>query len=425
MEFWQAVAHSERESVGSRRGKTNRMACLLKYRRHWVIDYRDAEGRRHIEKVSSKTEGMEKLTEITLALRQGTFDPGRDKVLFKHYAVPWLQSWRGEITQSTFISYEYALRQHILPAFGECEIGKITPAQVRLFIAGKSEQKKASGELLSKDSVRIYKAVFHAILEAAVEDDIIPTNVAHMKPKRGANAAARRAKGERQARIRAKVFTREQLCLFLKAAQEYAPEYLLLFFLMARTRLRIGEAIALQIGDLDFVNCLINVQRNIVKGVVGLPKSGLTRQVVMSGQLRRLLGEIVLDRKEQLLRLGLSADELSGMWLFQNQAGKPMDDSKVRKVFACLLARAGLGRRNLHFLRHSFASLLIQQGESLTYVKEQLGDASIDMTVDVHGHLVPGGNRQAVDKLDEGFESPDLVGITHVRVMTGPKVIIG
>jgi integrase len=55
----------------------------------------------------------------------------------------------------------------------------------------------------------------------------------------------------------------------------------------------------------------------------------------------------------------------------------------------------------LHDLRHTFASLLIQQGESLAYVRDQLGHASIQLTVDTYGHLIPGANRQAVDKLDD------------------------
>ena len=54
-----------------------------------------------------------------------------------------------------------------------------------------------------------------------------------------------------------------------------------------------------------------------------------------------------------------------------------------------------------HDARHTFASLLPQQGESLAYVRDQLGHSSIQMTVDVYGQLVPGLNRQAVDKLDD------------------------
>ena len=53
----------------------------------------------------------------------------------------------------------------------------------------------------------------------------------------------------------------------------------------------------------------------------------------MSTQLVRVLGQLVLDRKEQLLKLGLSVDELPTLWLFQNEAGKPMDDCKVRIIF--------------------------------------------------------------------------------------------
>ena len=42
---------------------------------------------------------------------------------------------------------------------------------------------------------------------------------------------------------------------------------------------------------------------------------------------------------------------------------------------------------------------ILNNGESLAYVKDQLGHGSIRMTVDTYGHLVPGANRQAVDKL--------------------------
>ena len=55
-------------------------------------------------------------------------------------------------------------------------------------------------------------------------------------------------------------------------------------------------------------------------------------------------------------------------------------------------------------LRHTFASRLITNGENPKYVSEQMGHASIAITVDIYGHLIPGGNRQAVDKLDIRLE---------------------
>jgi integrase len=75
-----------------------------------------------------------------------------------------------------------------------------------------------------------------------------------------------------------------------------------------------------------------------------------------------------------------------------------MYNVKNRYFHKCL-TKAGLRRIRFHDLRHTFASLLIQNGESLAYVKDQLGHASIKMTVDVYGHLVPGANREAVNRL--------------------------
>ena len=61
-------------------------------------------------------------------------------------------------------------------------------------------------------------------------------------------------------------------------------------------------------------------------------------------------------------------------------------------------------RRGFHDLRHTFASLLLRQGESMVYVKEQMGHSSIQVTVDLYGKLIPGRNKQAVDRLDTPVE---------------------
>lgn len=63
------------------------------------------------------------------------------------------------------------------------------------------------------------------------------------------------------------------------------------------------------------------------------------------------------------------------------------------------MAKAGLRYIRIDDLRHTFANLLIQQGESLTYVKEHMGHHSSKITVDTYGHLVPGENKAAVDRL--------------------------
>jgi integrase len=63
--------------------------------------------------------------------------------------------------------------------------------------------------------------------------------------------------------------------------------------------------------------------------------------------------------------------------------------------------KAGLRNMRFHDIRHAFASLFSSKGESPIYVKDQLGHSSIQMTVDIYGHLIPSGNRDAVNSLDE------------------------
>jgi integrase len=66
-----------------------------------------------------------------------------------------------------------------------------------------------------------------------------------------------------------------------------------------------------------------------------------------------------------------------------------------------LLNQAGVTYRKPHALRYTYASLLIQNGESLACVRDRLGHSSIKITVDTYGHLAPGAIKAAVDRLDE------------------------
>jgi len=80
--------------------------------------------------------------------------------------------------------------------------------------------------------------------------------------------------------------------------------------------------------------------------------------------------------------------------------GKRMEQNHIRRVFKRVLRKAGMREMRVHDIRHTFASLLLSNGESPVYVKEQLGHSSIQMTVDTYGHLIPGSNRKAVNQLD-------------------------
>ena len=75
------------------------------------------------------------------------------------------------------------------------------------------------------------------------------------------------------------------------------------------------------------------------------------------------------------------------------------------KVFKKESEKAELRHIRIHDLQHTTASLILQDGASILYVKEQLGHHSAAFTFDVYEHLLPGGNKEAVDRLDNITEN--------------------
>ena len=197
--------------------------------------------------------------------------------------------------------------------------------------------------------------------------------------------------------FQATALTRNEASLLLDAAKEICPEYYPLFLTALRAGLRRGEVIALKWGDIQFgeseedTNRYILVQRNYAEGSFTTPKSRKSRRVDLSKELRRTLLEL---RDKRLLGAFLKGEvSIADDLVFPSKAGTVLNPSNlIHYHFLPAIEKAGLRRIRFHDLRHTFGSLLIQQGASLTYVKSQMGHASIRTTVDTYAHLIPGAD---------------------------------
>lgn len=174
---------------------------------------------------------------------------------------------------------------------------------------------------------------------------------------------------------------------------------------LARTGLRIGEALTLQADDIDLTQHGLWVRRTwgsrrkaLGNGRINAPKSNRIRRVDMSAQLARVLQGLLAVREAEAILKARTGPS----WLFLEGDGGPITPGAFwQNIWRPLLRRTGLRYRKPHTLRHTWASLLIQGGESLAYIRDHLGHHSIKLTVDTYGHLVPGANRAAVDRLDD------------------------
>ena len=177
--------------------------------------------------------------------------------------------------------------------------------------------------------------------------------------------------------------------------------------LLARTGLRLGAAVALQWGDVNFRGGFLEVRRAWVKGRITTPKSGRTRRVDMSAQLKGTLQELYRERFEGVVAMNAEAEaarrvaDRSDAWVF-SEGKRPLDpDNFRRRVFEPLLQDAEMRKIRIYDIRHTYASLLLQAGKELLYVSEQIGHHNPRFTLGIYGHLLPRDRRGEVNVLDD------------------------
>jgi integrase len=193
--------------------------------------------------------------------------------------------------------------------------------------------------------------------------------------------------------------SKEELRLLLDTAQKHFPADYPLFLLLARTGVRIGEALGLQWGDIDFNGRFINLKRSLSWGKITTLKGRRGRQIDMSRQLTDTLKLYLSKCKEEGLRLGLGDHP---EYVFTNRRGGFMDvNNWRRRVFNKAFAKAGLRSIRIHDLRHTYATLRISKGDNIADVSNQLGHFSEAFTMKVYYHWIPGKKKAEVDALDD------------------------
>ncbi len=344
-------------------------------------------------------EEMQKIVEQQLRMGLFQFPPKREpkakespaltvKEYYETFRRIWVDSACRESTQQR---YKGTFDLYILPRFGDRPLNEVLRKDVKEFVADLVAKK------LARATIRIIVSNFCTMFSHAIEDEIIT-----------ANPATRMPKYFRQAHVmheEIQPLTAEEVPIFLAAAQVHdmqkryrdVPEYYPLFLCAIHTGMRAGELAGLQWPDIDWRGKFIWVRRAVKGGKIQQTKTGKKRKIDMFDTLIEELQAMRRRRREEFLKNG--KNEIPE-WVFCNSDGKPLDIQNVKnRHFNKCLEAAKLRRIRFHDLRHTFASLLLQNGESPQYVKEQMGHSSIKVTVDVYGHLIPGANRQAVNRL--------------------------
>ena len=281
----------------------------------------------------------------------------------------WLTRWlevclkQGKIKFSTARMYRSILKKYLRPAFGEFRSDQVKASDVSDWVACLADR-IGCGDLSPKTYNNIY-TLLHAILRWA------------RHPAQGYLAHDPLIGQERLTvpRVERRYLEPQEIDQLLKAAP---PPHDTVIHLAVFTGLRRGEIFGLQWKDIDWgagEGGRLFVRRSIVCGRVTTPKTEGSYRVV--DVPRRTLTELMIH-KEMFPPLGEG-------FIFRPAMGGPLNpDNWAKRRFVAIVKSAGLRRIGLHGLRHTYCSLLVNQGAHLKYVSRQLGHSSTNLTSNLY-----------------------------------------
>ncbi|MFB7557084.1 tyrosine-type recombinase/integrase [Streptomyces brevispora] len=328
----------------------------------------------------------------------------------------YLTYWLGSVAihrlrENTHTRYATCIRLHLIPGLGTKKVARLTARDVRTFLdrlrttcqccaQGLDTERNACCAIseccqkrLSPLTVTYVHSVLKSALEHAVREDELPGNIA-----RNVKTTAPRPR-------RFQPLTATEARQFLDTARSGGLHAL--YELALRTGLRKGELLGLHWEDLDLDAGTASIRRSLQRtqsgGLTALPtktraserRIALPTECVYSLKNHR-------QRQEAERKIAGVGWKDSGL-VFVTPTGGPIDPANMTRRFGRLLNRAGLRRIRFHDLRHSTATLLLEQGVDLVVIKELLGHAHIGVTAGVYAHVRLRLQRQAIDTLGDAL----------------------
>lgn len=353
------------------------------------ISYIDERGVRQRPKVTSRSKAkcVEKLDALKAEHRQGlTSDIPSGRLTVAAYLHQWLEdAVRPSTRPSTHASYAQIVRLYLEPAFGRVTLKELTPQRVQSLLNALSRRG------LSPRTVTYTRAVLRRALNQALRWGLVPRNVAVL------------VEPPRQKRTERRVFTHEEAVVFLDAVRGDRLEAL--YTVALTLGLRRGEAVGLLWSDVDFEHGLLTITGQLVR-VLG--RGGLIRENAKTSGSHRVLVLpksciTALERRREMQheeRLAHGVTWKDTGYVFTTSLGTPFEPRNVNRYFERILQRAGLDHITVHGLRHSAATILQAQGESLFDISKLLGHSSIVITGNLYTQVTDPAKRRMADRMD-------------------------
>jgi integrase len=320
-------------------------------------------------------------------------DTGRR--LLSSWLDEWLESIESSVSPSTYELNRTAVTKWVVPRLGALRLSEVTPKHVQDFVRDLQKTGGRSGGELGPRSVRQAHQVLAKAFDRAVEWRLTPNNPA----RQGITLPKME---HRQMRP----LDTSEVRRFLEVTEgdRLGP----LWCLLVTTGLRRGEALGLRWHDVSLTNAQLQVRQTIITvgGAVQVstPKTSTSRRVVYLSSRTVEALELQRRRQEEERTVAGAAWTESDL-VFTTALGTPLHPRNVLRDFQGALEKAGITKIRIHDLRHTAATLLLQEGVNPKVVQELLGHSRVAITLDIYSHTTEGLHREAADVMDLALKS--------------------
>ncbi len=304
----------------------------------------------------------------------------------------WIDFWykyfsSPKLRPTTQATYENRIYGHIIPSVGKIPLSKLTQNDLQQFYAklkrtGRKVNVELKGTGVSDRMVRSCHALCRSSLEKAVEEGLITRN-----PSIGCKLPPKK-NGEM------KVLTQTEIVRLLN--QAYDEGYYEMFLLELTTGMRRGEILGLKWRDLNLETGELNIKRQLTTKGISVPKTKSSiRTILLPPDMLDLLREMKKTAKYD--------------WIFPSpvKEGEPRNPTAITKRFRIMLERARCKHVRFHDLRHTFATMALENGMDVKTLSAMIGHVSSETTLNIYSHVTDTMRAQAAVKIDREIGGTD------------------
>lgn len=363
--------------------------CASRY-----VDYGNGKFRRKYVYGKTQKEVKEKLKEL-----ENYHEPKVKGMTLFNWLIEWMEEYKKNMLKiTTFENYMMYIHAYVKGSeIADIPLEKISTSALQKFyntkLKGTESMKK-----LSRRSVEYLHTIIGSALQQAYKNELIKKNVNEFTvlPKKEQKEIEPLTVGEI-----------ERVLQVAKETELYSLILLEIF-----TGMRKGEILGLQWKNVDFERKVVWVRKNLCRVKNQDKNDGKkTKLILLEPKTKKSIREIPLSEEAvKVLRVHKKKQNEQKMLyrdiyqdndiVFAKADGSFEDPREILRRFHKILEKAGVRKCRFHDLRHTFASILLNEGESMKVIQELLGHSTITTTMDIYSHVAKETKERSVEVLE-------------------------